>query len=68
MESYTSTVSHEFRTPIGTSLMFLENLLKSEDLKPEAKATVRIVMQKLNLLLNVVRDVLDLKLIERGNF
>ena len=48
--------------------MFLENLLKSEDLKPEAKATVRIVMQKLNLLLNVVRDVLDLKLIERGNF
>ena len=24
LESYTSTISHEFRTPLGTSLMFLE--------------------------------------------
>ena len=29
LESYTSTISHEFRTPLSTSLMFLENLLRS---------------------------------------
>ena len=27
LQSYTSTISHEFRTPLGTSLMFLEGLL-----------------------------------------
>ena len=27
MQSYTSTISHEFRTPLGTVLMFLESLL-----------------------------------------
>ena len=27
-ESFTSTISHEFRTPLSTSLMFLENLLR----------------------------------------
>ena len=68
LESYTSTVSHEFRTPIGTSLMFLDKLQKSDDLGDEAKATIRLVMQKLNLLLSVVRDVLDPKLIEHGKF
>ena len=27
LKSFTSTISHEFRTPLGTVLMFLENLL-----------------------------------------
>jgi len=27
MESYTATISHEFRTPVSTSVMFLEALL-----------------------------------------
>ena len=27
LESYTSTMSHEFRTPLGTSLTFLEDLM-----------------------------------------
>ena len=27
LQSYTSTISHEFRTPLATSLMFLESLL-----------------------------------------
>ena len=27
MESYTATISHEFRTPVSTSVMFLETLL-----------------------------------------
>ena len=29
LESYTSTISHEFRTPLSTSLMFLENMLNT---------------------------------------
>ena len=32
LHSYTSTMSHEFRTPLGTSLMFLEDLMKTEGL------------------------------------
>ena len=27
LESYTSMMSHEFRTPIGTSIMFIEMIL-----------------------------------------
>ena len=27
IESYTSTISHEFRTPLGTCLMIFESLL-----------------------------------------
>jgi len=29
LESYTSTISHEFRTPLSTSLMFLEQIMNS---------------------------------------
>ena len=32
LQSYTSTISHEFRTPIGTSLMFLEQMCRTETL------------------------------------
>ena len=28
LESYTSTISHEFRTPLSTSLMFLEQMIR----------------------------------------
>lgn len=28
LQSYTSTISHEFRTPLGNCLMFLEGLLE----------------------------------------
>ena len=28
LSSYTSTISHEFRTPLSTCLMFLESLMK----------------------------------------
>ena len=44
LQSYSSTVSHEFRTPIGTSLMFLEQLLDSGDLGDDAKSTIRLVI------------------------
>ena len=31
LESYTSTISHEFRTPLSTSLMFLEQILSNAE-------------------------------------
>lgn len=40
MESYTSTISHEFRTPLATSIMFLEQLLS---IMLKDKASTRLV-------------------------
>ena len=68
LESYTSTISHEFRTPIGTSLMFLESLLLTGDLNRDSREIIRLVIVKLNLLLSLVQDILDIKLIEGGQF
>jgi len=67
IESYTSTISHEFRTPIGTSLMFLQQLLEL-DLCEQAKEVIMLVIQKLNLLLNLVQDILDINMINQGEF
>ena len=35
LKSYTSTMSHEFETPLGTSIMFLEMLIRDEKLEPQ---------------------------------
>ena len=40
MESYTSTISHEFRTPLATSIMFLEQLLS---IMLKDKASTRLI-------------------------
>ena len=42
MESFTSTISHEFRTPLSTALMFLESLL--DVLPPEQVRMVKVVV------------------------
>ena len=65
LESFTSTISHEFKTPIGTTLMFLETLL-TMGLNKQAKQIVELMMQKLNLLLHLVHDILDMKLLQEG--
>ena len=67
MESYTSTISHEFRTPLGTVLMFLETILQQQ--LPENVANVlKLIASQLNLLLCLVNDVLDIKLIQQQKF
>ena len=66
LQSYTSTMSHEFRTPRGNSLMFLENILQTEGLSPSAIDTLNIVIMQLTFLLSLVNNILDIKLIERG--
>ena len=69
LESYTSTISHEFRTPIGTSLMFLEGTLDAgSGLSAEGRTRIELVVCQLNLLLCLVNDILDIKLIETGMY
>ena len=67
LESYTSTMSHEFRTPLGTSLTFLEDLMK-KDLDPSTLSVLQLITSQLNMLLCLVNDILDLKLIEAGKY
>ena len=67
LQSFTATISHEFRTPLGTSLMFLEMLLRQQ-LPASATHIINLIISQLNLLLSQVNDVLDIKLIEEGVF
>ena len=68
LQSFTSTISHEFRTPLGTALMFLEQLLTSFNLSSGVITMLTLIINQLNLLLCLVNDVLDMKLIEQGKF
>ena len=61
------TISHEFRTPLASSLTFLENLLCKE-MSSAARDIIFIVISQINLLLCLVNDILDLKLIEENKF
>ena len=61
------TISHEFRTPLSTSLMFLESLFV-ESLSQSGQKLVKLVTMQINLLLCLVNDILDIKLIEENKF
>ena len=61
-------ISHEFRTPLASVLMLLDNILNFAQLDPQARETLWLVVQQINLLLCLVNDVLDLKLIESARF
>ena len=61
-------ISHEFRTPLASVLMLLDNVLNFAQLDPQARETLWLVVQQINLLLCLVNDVLDLKLIESARF
>ena len=65
--NYQMTISHEFRTPLSTSLMFLESLLV-ESLSQSGQKLVKLVTMQINLLLCLVNDILDIKLIEENKF
>ena len=61
LESYNATISHEFRTPLSTALMFLESLLRQ--LQDEQLLKLCKMMQcQLSFLLSLVHDLLDLKM------
>ena len=55
------------RSPLTTSLMFLESIL-GQNIGVQAKRMVMIVIAQINLLLASVNDMLDLRLIEENKF
>ena len=65
LESYTGMMSHEFRTPLGTCLMFIDLLLQMQ-LGHEAGKLIELIKHSLNLLLHLVNDIVDLKLIKEN--
>ena len=64
LQSYTSTISHEFRTPISTVLMFLDMLLTKHELNESSKKIINLIISQLNLLLCLVNDILVIKMIQ----
>ena len=60
-------MSHEFRTPLGTAIMFIDLLLKMIE-NVEAIKLIGLIKSSLSLLLSLVNDIIDLKLIRNGNF
>ena len=61
------TLSHEFRTPLASILMVLENILQFK-LENDGRRLILLVISQVNLLLCLVNDMLDLKMIEMGRF
>ena len=61
------TLSHEFRTPLSSTLMMLESLLRG--IADEAQRhIVFMIISQMNLLLCLVNDILDLKMIDQDRF
>ena len=61
------TLSHEFRAPLSSTLMLLESLLlKCED--ETHRQIIRMVISQINLLICLVNDLLDLKMLDQGKF
>ena len=60
-------VSHEFRAPLGTAIMFIDLVLQMIT-EAEAIRLLNLIKSSLNLLLSLVHDMLDLKLIKENKF
>ncbi len=61
------TLSHEFRTPLSSSLMLLESLLQNA-LEESTREIIRVVISQINLLLCLVSDILDLKMLDQNKY
>ena len=57
------TLSHEFRSPLSSTLMLLETILQTI-VAESARQLILLVIAQINLLLCLVNDMLDLKMIE----
>ena len=74
MDSYTSTVSHEMRTPLGTSLFFLQQIISmlaevpQEHISPTVDHYMKLIIGQLNFMQSFVDDLLDLRMLREGAF
>ena len=60
-------MSHEFRTPLSTTLMFIDMILAMQT-NAAAIKFIQLMKVTLNLLLSLVNDIVDLKLIKENSF
>ena len=65
MENYTAIMSHEFRTPLATAVMLLDMAFKHVR-SETAIELLMLVNTSLNLLLSLVHNIVDLKLVKAG--
>ena len=57
------TLSHEFRSPLNSCLMLLESLLM-QVLEEALRKMILVLISQINLLLCLVNDILDMKMID----
>ena len=67
LESYTAMISHEFRTPLATALMFIDIILNQIADEFIIKYLDAIKSSML-MLLSLVSDMLDLRMIRENQF
>ena len=60
-------MQHEFRTPLSTSMQFI-NVLLDTMLEEQARIMLGLVFSQLSLLLNLVQGLLDIKAVTEGHF
>ena len=61
-------ISNEFRTPLSTILMLLDSFLSLTNTSGMAKETIGLVISQINLLLCLVNDQMDLRMIDLNQF
>ena len=61
------TLSHEFRSPLNSTLMLLESLL-SRIFDEALQKMITVLISQINLLLCLVNDILDMKMIDEDKF
>ena len=57
------TLSHEFRSPLNSCLMLLESLLM-QVFDEAVRKMILVLVSQINLLLCLVNDILDMKMID----
>ena len=63
MESYTATVSHEFKRPFSTSRMLIE-IWRTTFMHQKQRHFCQLIQRQLYFLFSLVNDLIDLKLSE----
>ena len=67
LESYTAMISHEFRTPLATALMFIDIILGRTADEFVIKY-LDAIKSSMFMLLSLVSDMLDLRMIRENQF
>ena len=73
-ESYTANISHEMRTPIGSTLFFLQTIVTAltqrygDTAYPELEKYLTMMEGQLRLMQTFVNDLIDIRRLKSGGF